>query len=147
MPTISTWGRQLTVCLLLILAGCGDSLAPVDNLPRQAVSGTVTLDGQPLAQGKIQFNPVTVADGPTAFAVVEIKDGKYAINRVMGPVPGKYKVSISTLTSIKITPGEGPGPLPKRDPEKVPAQYNTKTTLTAEITSGENILPFDLKSQ
>ena len=39
-------------------AGCSQSS---DELPREPVSGTVTLDGQPLASGTIQFSP----DGAT----------------------------------------------------------------------------------
>ncbi len=120
----------------------------VDTLPRKAVSGTVTLDGQPLAQGRIQFEPIEGSRwGRQSSRSLDIKDGKYAIDRAMGPVPGKYKVSISSRPPIKLDPNEPPGPAPKPEPEKVPAEFNTKTTLTKEVVGeGENVFNFDLKS-
>jgi hypothetical protein len=146
MPTISILGRRLAVSLLLVMAGCGDAQNPADTLPRNAVSGSVALDGKPLAQGKIQFAPVDAGSGKAAFAVGDITDGKYAIDQAAGPVAGKFKVSISSVPSIKISTGE-PGPVPKMEPEKVPTQFNTKTTLTKEVTSGPNTIDFELKSK
>ena len=146
MPTISIPGRRLAVSLLLVMAGCGDAQNPVDTLRRNAVSGSVTLDSKPLAQGKIQFDPVDAGGGKAAFAVGDITDGKYAIDQAAGPVAGKFKVSISSVPSVKISTGE-PGPVPKMEPEKVPAQFNTKTTLTKEVTSGSNSMDFELKSK
>jgi hypothetical protein len=147
MPTIPTLGRRLATPLVcLALAGCSGSTDPVDTLPRKAVTGTVTLDGQPLAQGKIEFNPIAGGSGPAVSAVADIADGKYSIDKTQGPVPGKYKVSISSRPSIKFGPGQEPGPLPKMDPEKVPSKYNAQTTLTQEITAEEvNTANFDLK--
>ena len=64
MPTISTPGRRLVTPLFcLALAGCAASTDPVDNLPRKAVAGTVSLDGQPLARGRIEFDPVPGRSG------------------------------------------------------------------------------------
>jgi hypothetical protein len=147
MPIISTIGRRFAAPLaLLALVGCADPAPPVDTLPRKAISGTVTLDGQPLPEGSIQFDPVERALG-TTVATGGIKDGKYSIERKLGPVPGKYKVSISSIPAIKIGPNEEPGPRPKQDPEKIPAQYNTKSTLTKEITDGLAPIDFELKSQ
>jgi hypothetical protein len=149
MSTISLMGRRLVApALLLALAGCADPTVTQDTLPRKAISGSVTLDGQPLAEGKIQFNPVEAKPGESAVAVGDIKDGKYAIDRALGPVPGNYKVSISSVPSIKIDPNEGPGTRPKLPPEKVPAQYNTKTTLTKEIPAdGSAPIDFPLTSK
>jgi hypothetical protein len=149
MPTISTLGHRLASPLfLLALVGCTDSTKVVDTLPRKAVNGSVTLDGQPLAQGQIQFDPVQGTQGPTAIAVADIKDGKYSIDRALGPLPGKYKVSISSRPSVTIGVDDMPGSKPKLEPEKVPAQYNSKSTLTKEITGDlVNTLDFDLKSR
>jgi len=148
MPTISTTRRRFTASLvLLLLAGCNDSSVVVDRLPRKAISGTVTLDGHPLPQGIIQLDPAAANPAPTTTAVGEIKDGKFSIDRAMGPVPGNYKVSISSNPPFAIGPGQEPGERPKQDPEKVPAKYNTRSTLTKEITAGDPVaLDFDLKS-
>jgi hypothetical protein len=149
MPTISSLGRRLATPLLcLALAGCSASTDPVDTLPRKGVTGTVTLDGQPLAQGKIVFDPAPGNQGPGGPATADIADGKSTIDKALGPVPGKYKVSISSRPSIKFGPGQEPGPRPKMDPEKVPAQYNSETTLTQEITDQSvNTANFELKSK
>jgi hypothetical protein len=148
MPTNSTFGSRLATSLLLLgLAGCSDATTPVSTLPRKAVSGTVTFDGQPLAQGKIQFDPVEGSPSGSTFAVGDITDGKYFIDRAMGPVPGKYKVSISSRPSIKIGPNDEPGTKPKQEPEKIPAQFNSQTTLIKEITTdNQNTIDYELKS-
>src|SRR5437868_13520177 len=58
-------------------AGCGQG---GDNLPRQAVSGKVTIDGQPLDTGEITFVPTAGAGaGPAAGGKVE--NGAYSISR------------------------------------------------------------------
>jgi hypothetical protein len=132
---------------LLALVGCTDPSATVDQLPRKAVSGTVTFDGQPLSEGKIQFEPVKGAQGKTTIAVGDIIDGKYSINATIGPVAGTYKVIISSQPLVKITPGESPGPVPKMPPEKIPSQFNSSSTLTKEVTNDPaQTIDFDLKS-
>jgi hypothetical protein len=144
MPTISIPGRRLAALLFLVtLVGCTDGNTTADTRPRKAVTGTVTLDGQPLPQGTITFDPVERKPG-TTIAVADVKDGKFAIDRGFGPVPDKYKILISSRTATKLNPGE---PLPKPEPEKVPAQFNSKSTLTKEITDQSvNTVDFDLKS-
>lgn len=127
------------------LAGCGGAS---DDLPRQAVSGTVSFDGQPLAQGRIVFQPAS--DDAKVAAGAIIQDGRYAISRSEGPTPGSYQVSITSSA-----PGaEGPAPPPgaeetkprKAATELIPSQYNSKTTLTAKVEAGkDNTFPFELK--
>jgi hypothetical protein len=147
MPTIAITRCLAAPFVLLALVGCGEDTIPRDDLPRESVSGAVTLDGQPMARGTIQFDPVQGTQGPAAFAVGEIKDGKFAIDRARGPVPGQYKVSISSRPPIVIAPDQGPGERPKQEPEKVPVRYNKKSTLTKEITGGAtNAFDFELKS-
>jgi hypothetical protein len=115
-------------------------------LPRQAVSGSVTLKGQPLPQGTIQFLPATDKQ-PTAGAV-EIKDGKYSLPQEQGLVPGPYKVMISSAKESgaqKGPPDDSPGkhgPPPK---DLIAAKYNVQTKLTAEVKEGgSNTFDFPL---
>src|SRR6187397_3012218 len=72
------------------LGGCGGG----DGLPRQEVSGQVTLDGQPLADGSIQFQPGETGGGPQVSGGALIERGSYRIGRNEGLVPGPYKVMI-----------------------------------------------------
>ena len=64
--------RLLVLPLVVLLLGCGER----DRLNRQAVCGSVTLDGKPLARGAIPFQPEEKT-GTSTGAVIE--DGRYAI--------------------------------------------------------------------
>ncbi len=121
------------------LGGCGGA---ADSLPRQAVSGAVTLDGRPLARGSIQFQPAS-QNGVAAGA--EIKDGKYAIPRDQGPIPGEYKVIISSASATAPTPTGPPGQSPPPPPDLIPARYNAESTLTATVEADKpNTFDFPL---
>ena len=138
--------RVLLLLATLALGGCyNDPWDPTDELPRVPVAGTVTLDGAPLAEGMIQFDPMAETAGTTAAA--EIVGGKYAIAKTQGPAPGKHKVRISGRAPVKLGPGEAPGGTPRRKPEPVPAKYNNQSTLETEIPEGgSEALDFTLKS-
>jgi hypothetical protein len=146
MPfAIAKPSRRVGAILLLALGGCTyDAWKPVDTLPRVPVAGTVTLDGTPLPEGMIQFDPVSETKGTTVAA--EIISGKYAITKAQGPVPGKHKVVISGRPSARLKTGEPPGGTPKPAPETVPAKYNTQSTLETDIPPvGSESLDFALK--
>ena len=151
------------------LCGCGS--AWVDDLPRQAVSGRVTLDGAPLAEGTISFRPTT--DLPTP-AMVTIHQGSYSLPRAQGLVPGSYEVAIvgsETATPAEKAFDDPPGPATRKQTEatdrmqrakkfgsptgtggtssspSIPARYNTATTLAAEVKKGgSNSFNFALTS-
>jgi hypothetical protein len=136
------------VALGLTLVGCGAE-ADSDTLPRQAVSGTVTMDGKPLAHGRIEFQPAsTEARVP---AVGEIEDGSYSIPRGQGPTAGDYRVMI---TSAGANPGSDAPPggaenvkVQAAAPDLIPKQYNAKTTLSAKVEADKsNSFDFPLKS-
>jgi hypothetical protein len=158
----------LACCGAITLSGCGPTW--VDDLPRQAVSGQVTLDGAPLAEGTIAFRPTT--DLPTP-AMVTIHGGSYSIPQAQGLVPGSYEVAI--VGSESPVPAEKfddpPGPATRKQTEatdgmqrakkfggpmgkggtspssSIPARYNTSTTLTAEVKKGvSNSFNFALTS-
>lgn len=129
--------------LVLNSFGCDDGSTVKETLPRVAVSGTVTLGGSPLAQGRIQFLPPKDSNG--VLAVGEISDGKYSIPVTSGPVPGKYKIMISSRSPSKSSAGEEPGGMPKPEPELVPTKYNVKSELESEVTEkGANPANFTL---
>ncbi len=154
----------LACCGAPALGGCGP--AAVDDLPREAVSGRVTLDGAPLARGTIAFSPT--AESPTP-GMVSIYDGRYSMPQAYGLVPGPYKVSIESLEgAVPVEePGEVPGKAARKQadaadaryqesvrsgkaalpPNRIPARYNTATTLVVEVKGGaSNSFNFDLSS-
>jgi hypothetical protein len=138
--------RRSFLLATLVLGGCSGA---TDDLPRQTVSGQVTLNGQPLSSGTIQFQP---GSGPRAVSMsggARIQDGSYSIPRAEGLVPGKYKVSISAISNEAAAPAPkdvAPGRSPQLLPDLIPPQYNARTTLEAEVKLDDaNTFNFDLK--
>jgi len=126
------------------LAGCGRN-----KLGRLGVSGKVTLDGKPLPQGLIQFEPVKRGPGKVGSGT-SIKDGEYSIPTLKGLPPGEYRVRIHSSVAPEQGQGEAmPGAGPRAiGREIIPPVYNRATTLTANVTnSGASTFDFELKSR
>jgi len=117
------------------ICGCGGG----SGEPRGAVSGNVTMDGQPVELGQITFTP-TGKTGTVTGA--EIKGGKYSIPKVDGPVVGGHKVSIraskKTGQQIPAIPPADPKTMIDVMVEYIPTKYNFETTLTTDIKAGDN---------
>lgn len=143
-------GLTFGFALGLSLAGCGGGAE--DDLPRQAISGNVTLNDKPLERGSIMFNPVDSGQ-PGAVAVgAMISDGTYSIARVGGPTPGNYRVAIlDGGDATDSSPDNLPGRPPKRSAmkkSKIPERYNVRSDLKAEVKAETpNTFNFELKSQ
>ena len=120
-----------------VLCGC-DAAEPVGN----PVSGTVTFQGQPLDQGSIQFSP---AAGQGTFSGGPITDGQYSVPAEQGLEPGMYDVRISKKVGGPPPSDELPGETKEIPKELIPAQYNSRTKLKADIKdSGENKFDFTI---
>lgn len=116
--------------LLLLSLGCGESGSKMHE-----VSGTVTFDDKPVPEGDIAFVPDDKAVGPEAG---KIKDGKYSLK----VREGKNKVEIRATRDV---PGKK-GPMGEQAIEGyIPAQYNVKTTLDADVASDKTTHNFTLK--
>jgi hypothetical protein len=147
--------RRYLMCVLpalaLCLAAIGCSGAR-DDLPREAIEGTVTMDGQSLPGGVIQFYPTgEAAKAGVVASNAEIKDGKFSIPREDGLVPGTYKVAISHQ-EVKEVEAKGKKNLAagrkQLGPELIPAKYNKNSDLKQDIKSGGGKgLTFELKSK
>lgn len=74
---------------LALFLGCDGA---EDELPRQAVTGKVTLGGQALEQGQISFVPASAEVGTQVGGAIVA--GAYSLERATGPVPGTYLVRI-----------------------------------------------------
>lgn len=116
--------------LFWLAVGCG----PSDGLNRQAMSGTVTVDGQPLTSGAILFEPLTQQSGTAVGAT--IRRGIFAITRERGAVPGMYRVRIYA-SSGKQAPATARQSerTPRPMIERLPARYNAQSDLRAEVVA------------
>jgi len=138
--TTRLFPRLALLSLAVLLAGCGGS-------PRLAVTGTVTLDGTPLKEGYIQFRPLPGTPGPTAGA--EIVDGRFSIAEEKGTFAGTFRVEITAMrdtggTVMDDMTGKN---LPAHE-QYLPAQYNSQSELTAEVTTtGPNQFEFRLDTE
>jgi len=137
---------MFALVLTAALSGCGGD---GDDLPREAVSGTVEFDGAPLDRGQIQFF-ANEQDLPTRGSAM-IADGKFSIPRNEGLVPGKYRVVINSpeeggAAQSKDTVNDMPG-MPSPPPkDRIPSNYNVNSKLSEEIKAGsENVLTFKLE--
>jgi hypothetical protein len=107
--------------------GCGGgNVAPV--------SGTVHLDGKPLAGAAVTFSPDTGKDGGVGGSYGKTDgEGRYTLRSVIGDqsgaAVGKHKVSISLVTTNPENPEAAQQDL-------VPAKYNAKTELTFDVPAG-----------
>lgn len=131
----------LTVVLsLTVLAGCGDPMN------RQEVSGEVRLKGTPIDDGVINFAPL---DNQGTGEGASIVKGKYHIPKEKGLSPGKYRVAIYAGNGLS---GEGnaspdsPNAGKKVAKERVPPEFNEKSKVVKEVTSGgPNKFDFDIQ--
>ncbi|MEX1042277.1 MAG: hypothetical protein WDZ51_16715 [Pirellulaceae bacterium] len=120
---------------IVLLVGCsqeGGSLA--------SVSGVVTLDGSPIANGSVLL---TDAEGKMATSPLQT-DGSYSLECV----PGVYAVAVAPpppLDPLALNGSAGSG----LASAKIPKQYQDVGTsgLTVEVKDGKNAADFRLDSR
>ena len=94
--------RLLVLCLLGLLGFAGCYSAETDIV---AVSGRVTLGGEPLAGATVTLQPVDPADTGRATGSVgrTDADGRFSLTLIEPPLPGaivgKHRVTITTARS------------------------------------------------
>ena len=120
---------------ILVVAGCsgGDG--------RQAVTGTVTLDGQPLDSGSVNFQPADPSAASSSGAA--IRDGEFTIPRDKGLKPGAYKVSVR---ATKETGRMIEDPQMGQIAERVAVKFQEEGTLEVEVGDGKNHFDLELTS-
>ncbi len=129
--------RTLCLCgLILAIGGCQQTDSKFERFP---VSGTVSLDGEPIKAGRIMFiDPQMTLDPDPA----EIVDGAYKLMATAGH--RRVEVNVSREVPGKKTPLGSPVYKEVVDPK-----YNLNSTLEAEIMpepAPGNILDFEVKS-
>jgi hypothetical protein len=132
---------------LVVCIGCGKTGDKYDRLP---FTGTVTLDGQPLAAGYVIFEPKS---GQPTQSGGMISEGKFDVPKKSGAVAGTYSVAVfsgADAPSGKFAPGtpEAEAATKKVVGERVPRKYNIDSILTVEIAADkENVFPFELSTK
>jgi hypothetical protein len=132
----------ILLSLSLLSTGCG-------GRPVGLVSGKVTLDGQPLANATVNFQPSgdTLNPGVGSYGRTDAK-GEYSLNLIDGTGPGAmigtHRVMIRAIGEVKAAPNKDPE---KASPDRVPPQYNLKTTLTFEVKAGNNVADWGLHTK
>lgn len=131
------------------VVGCGGKS---EEFSRAAVSGKVTLDGKPLAEGTIRFVPVAPTTGPKVSVTIE--QGQFVSDDEHGPVIGKHRVEIQSTDdggyafddeqAIERLKQSGARSI---EVVRVPPAFNKNSTLTASVSAGEpNEFVFNLQS-
>jgi hypothetical protein len=122
--------------------GCGAS-----GPERFAVSGQVTFDGAPLADGEIVFTPDKTTAGPTAADRIE--NGAYDIAAEHGPVAGGYSIAITAErpSGRKVRADIIGDATVDQLEQYVPPEYNARTTLRADFSADRDDLNFELLSK
>jgi len=138
MKHLRRWPWCLALAAVIVSWGCRD-----DNpQKRQAVSGTVTLDGKLLEQGMITFQP---QGGQGMSGGAAIANGKYSIPRLQGLAEGKYRVEIHAGAPGAAASKEPPGMPPTPAKELIPAEYGSKSDKSVTVTAkGPNEFNFEI---
>lgn len=151
------FGAILTCSLFcLVTVGC-DSGPPVGT-----VTGTVTMDGEPVDNALISFVP---QEGGTTATGKTDANGNYELHRLSGPgaVVGTYKVVVTTVKepaeaapevatgsedyAAQATGGTAGDYNEARVAEPIPARYNKQSELIKEVNKGENEIDLELTSK
>jgi len=122
---------------VMIVAGCGGRASVPDLVP---VHGVVTLDGLPLADAMVEFRPEL---GRSSSGRTDA-NGKYQLRYtadIAGALPGRHTVMIMSA------PEGDEDPTDRLKDPRIPAKYNSKTKLDANLEPGKKAdLDFNLES-
>ncbi len=151
------WIPARWLALFCLVSGCDGRAVDTDysRLGLVAVTGTVRLDGTPLASAVITFE---AADRTHSWARTD-SDGRYVLmfnSEQPGVTPGRKMVRISLFGSLgesELT-GEGdqaaddpaPGQSESPESEVVPDCYGSESGIVVEVTASSRTLDFDLNS-
>lgn len=121
--------------------------------PLAAVRGSVSLNDNPLPDVTVTFEPLPGSGsgkeasivGGTSMAVTDA-EGNYSLS-YMG---GASKGAVIGQHIVRITSAAGGGPAGGADAVSaipIPSHYNSNSSLTANVSAGENKLDFALQSK
>ncbi|MFN3148866.1 carboxypeptidase regulatory-like domain-containing protein [Bremerella sp.] len=135
---VNTLRRQalsaFIACGFALLAGCQEHAGP----ELATVTGTVTLDGEPLKDATLHFQPTS---GRPSYGKTD-ESGKYNMGYSLerqGVALGEHKVIIRSVVEDKY------GKTLRQ--EMLPRKYHDQTTLSALVEDKANVIDFDLESK
>jgi len=128
----------LTVSGVLTLVSMGCAQKPKGMPDLAPVTGVVTMDGAPLPRVTVAFT--NDANGQVAFGGTD-DSGKFELI-----YSGRHKGASIGMNTVRITTStENPVGPEWKDP--VPAKYNKKTELKADVQPGGALIDFELTSK
>ena len=128
----------LSIACFLFVSGCSQSGPPLGK-----VTGTVTLDGKPVAGALVTFNSKS-PNGSSSFGKTD-SNGKYRLEFTtsrFGAMLGAHEVEIVTK---RVSKSEEPdtGAVAQKEFVPIPKHY-ARGALTADVKSGSNLCNFAL---
>ena len=143
--------KRIWVVAAVALAGCSGDPNRSQLVP---ISGTVTLDGVPLANAVVAFSPAGSTRGVGSLGRTD-SGGKYTLATPQGSpgvVPGEYKVTVSKFVDLKtgadvvLEPGKPPIDQPDIR-ELLPPQYSNPSLsrLDKTVPAGGGTIDLALK--
>jgi len=144
----------ITILAVGALTGCGDG-----TIATIKVTGTITFEGEPLADASVSFTPETEGSGHPAYGTTD-DNGMYVLQTLQGRVdagttPGRYLVTVSKRERrpVAAPTGEYDGTSTADNPNLppprslIPERYERVATseLTATVDKDNTVFDFDLK--
>ncbi len=145
MITLVTAMRYLVLLAVVMLAGCGS------GQPLGQVTGTVTLDGQPLGNVLVIFAPSRGSESQSSRSVgISDAAGKFELKTEdgsLGALVGAHRVVVEDL-AVADAPRDDEGSILAMPPNRVPERYRSAltTTATADVKSGSQQVAVELYS-
>ncbi len=135
--------------LMFFQPGCG---GPSDQPELGQVTGTITLDGKPLSGTAVVFQP---DNGRPAKGITDA-EGKYEltyIRQTKGTKVGPNRVEITPSEDGEVEESENADEESKSATKRsnsgkptIPARYNVRSELKADVKAGKNTFDFHLES-
>jgi hypothetical protein len=126
--------RWVAAVACLLLAGCGDA-----NLSVAPVSGTVTLDGAPLASASVMFQP---KDGGRPSFGITNEQGRYVLEYSMNELGAKVGACTVRVTTQRSADDTGS----KAAKELVPKRY-FQEPIEVQVESKSNVIDIPLTTK
>ena len=127
----------LPAVLAMLVTGCNWGTPELGT-----VTGTVTMDGEPLKDAQVEFQPQRRF--PPSYGTTDSL-GHYELQYTKdkpGAVVGTHTVRITTQTTGRDESGNE-----IQVPQRVPEKYNDRSQLIKRVQSGENVISFALESE